>query len=140
MVITSISEVLYKEGGPPRAHQNAKSPFVAHTEMDCLESRYLKYLAIIGILAVVVTPPVIVTLLVVVKTVPPPGANMTYDLAKAYCDEHGMRLPVTPEELVFDWWTLADYEARNAKDGHAGINLFEFQFKLSLDLGRVLKR
>lgn len=96
--------------------------------MGCLKKKHLKYLVIIAVvLAIMVVPPVIVTLLV--KTPPPPGANMTYDEAKSYCDEYGMRLPFKSDDLVFDWWILADYEARNAKDGHAGITIY-FSYKI----------
>ena len=81
-----------------------------------LERQHLKYIAIFAVVALVTIPTVIVTVSLT-KTPPQPGANLTYTEAVEYCGKHAMRLPSHPDELVFDWWTLADYEARNAKDG-----------------------
>lgn len=48
-----------------------------------------------------------------------PLSNATYSDALNYCTSKGLKLPDDPEQLAFnfDWWELADNEARNSKDG-----------------------
>ena len=48
-----------------------------------------------------------------------PLSNATYSDALNYCTSKGLKLPDDPEQLAFnfDWWDLADNEARNSKDG-----------------------